>query len=71
MARGYSKGPEQEMGASPPEIVRGADRKKKKKKLFKRTLPRGGTQGYSPKVKRSPYTDPQTKRKVVDLGSSM
>jgi hypothetical protein len=67
MARGYSKGPEQEMGASPPEIVRGADRKKKKKKVkFKKTLPRGGTQGYS-----SSYSDPLTKRKVVDLGSSM
>ena len=66
MATGYSKGREQEMGASPPEIVRGADRKKKKKKLFKRTVPRGGTQGYS-----SSYSDPLTKKKVVDIGSSI
>ena len=46
--------------------VEGRGKKKKKKKLFKRTLPRGGTQGYS-----SSYSDPLTKKKVVDIGSSI
>ena len=38
----------------------------KKKKVYKRTTPRYGTQGYS-----SSYSDPLTKKKVVDLGSSI
>ena len=50
---------------SPPSSVRGRD-KKKKKKVYKRTIPRYGTHGYS-----SSYSDPRTKKKVVDLGSSI
>ena len=40
--------------------------KKKKKKVYKRTIPRYGTHGYS-----SSYSDLRTKKKVVDLGSSI
>ena len=45
---------------------REGSQKKKKKKVYKRTIPRYGTQGYS-----SNYSDPRTKKKVVDLGSSI
>ena len=62
------RGPSSSYGGvgSPPSKERGGHKKKKKKVKFKKTLPRGGTQGYS-----SSYSDPLTKRKVVDLGSSM
>jgi len=46
--------------------AREGSQKKKKKKVYKRTTPRYGTQGYS-----SSYSDPRTKKKVVNLGSSI
>ena len=45
---------------------REGSQKKKKKKVYKRTIPRYGTQGYS-----SSDSDPRTKKKVVNLGSSI
>ena len=70
-ASGTHRGPQpSSMGGSPPSKERGRDEalrsRKKKKKVYKRTIPRYGTQGYS-----SNYSDPRTKKKVVDLGSSI